>query len=270
MTEVASLGVSSFQSIRDLFFSESGIWLKDSKRLLVQQRLRPRLEALALPSFDAYCRRLVEGDSQEKRLVVDLLTTHETYFFREPNHFNELAMEVRERFKDRPIRGWSAACASGEEPYSIAMTLLDVRPCGDWVVCGTDIAHCSLQKAEMGIYPLTRVDAFPPDYLRRFAQRGTGEFDGSFRVKEEVRRKVQYSFHNLLSSPMNAHSYDVVFVRNVLIYFDKVRMDKVLDNLLHALRPGGLIFFGHGDCLGEHELPIRKVHRSVYEYTGDC
>jgi chemotaxis protein methyltransferase CheR len=256
----------AFEQLQKMFHEVSGIDLAADKQLLVQARLGARIDALELASFDEYCRYLLSQEAgEERQTAIDLLTTNETYFFREPDHFEQLGKAVTTRFKGRPVRLWCAACSSGEEAYSIAMTLLDRRPDGAWELRASDLSSRMIDRAREGIFPLQRIDHIPPGYLQRFCMRGKGAYAGTLRVNDEVRRRVHFFEQNLLHDLRPLGLFDVIFLRNVLIYFDTARKQDILLRLLDRLRPQGLLFVGHAEPLQGLALPITRVDRALFE-----
>jgi chemotaxis protein methyltransferase CheR len=254
------LSAQAFEHFQRLFQQASGIKLSPDKRALVQARLGARVAALGCDSFDAYCRLLGSSpDGQELQFMVDLLTTNETYFFREPKHFAELTRQLSGRFAGRSLRVWSAACSTGEEPYSIAMTLLDRIPARSWELTASDLSQRVLDRARLGVFPMQRLEHMPLGYLQRFCRRGTGEYEGTLRVDESVRNRVHFFQHNLLDSPRNLGTFDVIFIRNVLIYFELERKQEILTRLIGCLRRDGLLFVGHAEPLQGLSLPLQRV-----------
>ena len=258
-----------FRRLQQLFLEASGIRLTPDKRAMVEARLRGRVITLDLASFDAYCAFIDLAQNQEERQrAVDLLTTNETYFFREPAHFQLLGELATGEYKARSMRLWSAACSSGEEPYSIAMTLLDKRGESTWEVRASDLAARVIERAREAIFPLQRLEQMPADYLKRFALRGTGAYDGSFRVADEVRRRVQFFRHNLLDDAVSLGIFDIIFLRNVLIHFDAQSKQQILERVLDRLRPGGTFFIGTAESLQGHALPLDRIGHSVFRKRG--
>lgn len=265
-----TLGPRAFQKLQGMFRDVSGIELSPEKRTLIETRLRKRVDVLGLGSFDAYC-QLLESDAgtQERQTAIDLLTTNETYFFREPEHFVQLASAVQgERMRARTVRVWSAACSTGEEPYSIAMTLLDKRPDGNWELLASDLSGRVLERARRGVFPMARLEHMPPGYLKRFCLRGTGANEGTIRVAEEVRERVRIFSHNLMHDDASLGVFDVIFLRNVLIYFESAKKHHILERIVQRLRVGGLLFVGHAEPLLGHDLPLGRVQRAVFERLG--
>ena len=249
-----------------MFHEASGIALSEEKTTLVEARLRKRVEALELDSFDAYCDYLkLPEASEERQCAVDLLTTNETYFFREPEQFHLLSGLLSARFAGKPMRLWSAASSTGEEPYSLAMLLLDKRPQGGWELRASDLSQTVLTRARRGVYPMKRLEHMPAGYLERFCLRGKGDYAGTMRVSDEVRKSVHFFQHNLIRDVPSLGSYEVIFLRNVLIYFDQSRKQQILSAMVSRLRAGGVLFVGHAESLQGLALPLTRIGRSVYE-----
>ena len=259
----------TFKELAALFHEVSGIALSEEKKTLMEARLRRRVDALELDSFDDYCAYLRRPDAgEERQCAVDLLTTNETYFFREPEQFHALSGMLSTRFRDKPLRLWSAASSTGEEPYSLAMLLLDKRPQGGWELRASDLSTAVVTRARRGVYPMKRLEHMPPGYLERFCLRGKGDYAGTMRVSEEVRKSVHFFQHNLVRDAPSLGSYEVIFLRNVLIYFDHPSKQRILSMMVSRLRPGGVLFIGHAESLQGLVLPLTRIGRSVYEKPG--
>jgi chemotaxis protein methyltransferase CheR len=195
---------------------------------------------------------------------VDLLTTNETCFFREPKHFAFLAKQLRERGGTAaPFRVWSAASSTGEEAYSIAMLLEDHIP-GRWEVLGSDISGRALDRARAAHYSMARIENLPPQYLQRFCLKGQGAQDGTFLIDELVRESVQFLQINLNTTLPAIGQFDVVFLRNVLIYFNLHTKRGVVSRVLNTIKPGGYLLIGHSDSLAQMDGSIRSVAPSIY------
>jgi chemotaxis protein methyltransferase CheR len=256
----------AFQQIQGFFHRESGIHLPEHKKVLVVSRLHKRLEKLGLENFDAYCDYLSASSNQEERRhVVDLLTTNETYFFREPEHFRVLADRILPSISRTPLRVWCAAASSGEEPYSLAMLLADKLGNTGWELVASDLSGRMLDIAKQGLYPLRRMDNMPAEYLKRFCRKGTGEFQGAFMVDPRLQQQVRFVQHNLLHSAEELGMFDIIFVRNVMIYFDNQVKKQVLDHLLDRLRPGGWLVTSHAESLIGIDVPLKQVVPSVHQ-----
>ncbi|MFP4683777.1 MAG: CheR family methyltransferase [Ectothiorhodospira sp.] len=244
---------ADFERIRRMIYEHAGISLHTGKRDMVYSRVARRLRVTGLDSFGAYLDRL-EVKSEEWQHFVNALTTNLTSFFREAHHFpilREHALEVY-RHHRRPVRIWSAGCSTGEEPYSIAMTLMEAFG-GRQVpvrILATDLDTQVVKHAEEGIYPVERVAKLPGEQMKRYFLRGRGGMQGLVRVKPQVRELVTFSSLNLLGPdwPLK-EPFDAIFCRNVLIYFDKPTQYRLLSRFHPLTRPDGLLFVGHSESL---------------------
>lgn len=252
-----------FAQIRGLMHQSIGLDLAPHKRTLVSARLGPRVQRLGLPNFEAYVARVSQDDDGgEFQVMVDLLTTHETYFFRESNHFDVLEAEVQ-RTRPSRLRVWSAAASFGDEAYSLAMMLSDLqqrRFVGeDWSILGTDISERVLRSAMEGIYPANRLRHVRPEQLKRHCLQGHGESDGLVQIQPRLRERVSFGQLNLCHSVQGVGEFDVVFLRNVLIYFDGPTKVDVVDRVLGQLRPGGLFFIGSAEGRVACRTPLEPL-----------
>jgi chemotaxis protein methyltransferase CheR len=251
--------------IARIFEEECGIRLSAHTREMIVARLNPRLRSLGLGSLAEYAALLdgPRGSTDERQLLVDKLTTNETYFFREPAQFTFL----RERLLGRgtPVaRVWCAACATGEEPYSVAMLLLDLFPRESFTVAASDISEHALGRASEGIYPQARLEQLPEGYLRRFFLEGTGSYARHVRVAKEVRSRVRFFRHDLRGDGSALGQFDVVFLRNVLIYFDAEGKHGILERVVDRLAPGGILLLGLAEALPPRAPAMVRVSRSIY------
>jgi chemotaxis protein methyltransferase CheR len=238
-----------FTRVRELIYQRAGISLASGKRDMVYSRLARRLRARQLDCFTDYLELLESGDPQEMEAFVNALTTNMTSFFREPHHFRILAEHLAQLPKKRSVSIWSCASSTGEEPYSIAMTAADAL--GDWSsarILATDIDTNVLAAGRLGVYPVDQALKLPPELLKRHFLRGEGGNAGFARARKELRQMVTFKQLNLLddSWPMRGR-FDMIFCRNVMIYFDKATQQAVLKKLAGALHPGGLLFVGHSE-----------------------
>lgn len=240
-----------FAQFRRLIFDNTGISLAENKKAMVTGRLAVRLAHHGFSSYEEYFRILASAQAGgELQTAIDLLTTNETYFFREPKHFEFLRKLVGES-RDLPgvFRVWSAAGSSGEEAYSIAMLLEDLRPAQRWEVLCSDISTRMLKRAHRGQYGTARMENMPPGYLQRFCLKGHGEQEGTVLVKRELRRRLEFRHINLNAPLPEVGLFDVIFLRNVMIYFDLQTKRQVVARLYEVLRPGGYLFIGHSENL---------------------
>jgi chemotaxis protein methyltransferase CheR len=265
---VLRISDTEFGQFQRFIFEAAGITLTNTKKALVSGRLAKRLHACQVETYGDYFRLLMSGDSPlEVQTAVDLLTTNETYFFREPKHFQFLKKEI----SDGSLRGvaslrvWSAAASSGEEAYSAAMVLEDVLPRQPWEVIGTDISAHVLQRARAGHYSMERISQFPPGYLQRFCLKGRDAQEGTLLVQRAVRNKVQFLGVNLNEPLPHLGAFEVIFLRNVLIYFSLETRRKVVARVLNLLKPGGYLFIGHSESLMEVTDAVDLLAPAIYQ-----
>ena len=197
-------------------------------------------------------------------MTVDLLTTNETYFFREQQHFDLLKDLLQQGWPGHVPQIWSAACSSGEEPYSIAMTLAEHFGDKPWQVDASDLSNRMLSTAEQGLYPLSRAREVPSALLRKYCLKGLGQFDGYLLVEPGLRQRLSLHTHNLMEPVTRKKKYDLIFLRNVLIYFDAPSKKTIINHLLQALQPGGLLFVGHSESLNGITDALVPLRPAVY------
>lgn len=259
-----AISAGEFRLFQRLMFDTAGVTLAPSKQALVSGRLSKRLKARACTSFTAYY-ELISHDAEERQWAVDLLTTNETYFFREPKHFAFLREHILPAHpRSRPFRAWSAACSSGEEVYSIAMTLAEVFGMDGWSLLGSDLNSQVLQKARGGHYALTRTEGIPREYLRRYCLKGTGSQAGTFLVGRALRERAQFRQINLNTTIPRQEPFDAIFLRNVMIYFSAETKRAVVQRVVGQLAPGGHLFIGHSESLSGIADGLVAVRPSVY------
>jgi chemotaxis protein methyltransferase CheR len=266
----AVISQSEFTRFQRFIYDIAGISMQESKMALVSGRLAKRLQHYELPSYDAYFNLLASGrHPDEAQMAVDLLTTNETYFFREARHF-ELLREQAQAARatllgGAPFRIWSAACSSGEEPYSMAMVLADVLGNAPWEVVASDISTRVLQRARTGHYPMERAHHVPHDYLRRFCRKGIREQHGTLLVERTLRQRVQFRQVNLNTDlPGDLGTFDMVFLRNVMIYFNGDTKRQVVARVTSRLKPAGTFVIGHSESLNDISDSLVSVMPSVY------
>ena len=256
-----------FERVRSLIHKRAGIALAESKQEMVYSRLARRLRATGIRSFQDYLDNLESRpDSEEWEAFTNALTTNLTSFFREAHHFPILADHVR-RAKE-PVTIWCAASSTGEEPYSIAMTLCEalgtLTPQAH--VIATDIDTNVLATASAGIYPIDRLDKMPPEQARRFFLRGKGERAGLVRVRPELRQMVTFKQLNLLADDWPVQGpFDAIFCRNVMIYFDKPTQGKILTRFAPLMKPDALLFAGHSENFLYVSDAFKLRGKTVYE-----
>ena len=270
------LSTSQFQSIAKLVQNRVGIQLPPGKRTMVEGRLRKRVRALGLASLDAYGAHIAdEGNlAQEFNHLVDCITTNKTDFFREPAHFDFLRdhavpglLQSRGR---EPLKIWSAACSIGAEAYTIAMVLADMQKGGrrfDYALLGTDISSEVLAAAAAAIYPAAMLDPVPPAMRERYVMVARDAARADVRIVPELRRRAQFHQINLMDEQYRFdRDVDVIFCRNVLIYFDKATQKAVLRRLASHLRPGGFLILGHSESMaGGEQAGLRQIMSTVFQ-----
>ena len=263
-----SLGITDreFTRFQALVHLETGITLSDQKKALVVGRLATRLRHRGVANFTDYYELLhdpAEGD--ELQAAIDLITTNETYFFREPDHFKALEAYIHSlRPVPFPFRIWSAASSSGEEAYTLAMVLSDLLGAAQWNILGTDISTRVLERARKGMYPMERAKAIPQDFLRRFCLKGQGKHEGMFLMSKAIRDRVAFTQANLCQPLPRLGPFDVVFLRNVLIYFDLPEKLKVVKAVASQLKPGGILMVGHSESLTGLDVGLTAIRPTVY------
>ena len=256
-----------FDRIRKLIYERAGISLSEAKQDMVYSRLARRLRARGLHRFSDYLALLTAGDEAEWEAFTNALTTNLTSFFREAHHFPILA-EHALRQTSRRFDVWCCASSTGEEPYSIAITLAEAfaRIHPPMSILASDLDTQVLAKAAEGIYPIERVERMDPDRVRRFFQRGTGVQAGQVRIRPELRSLVSFQRINLLEPSWPVRGpFDAIFCRNVMIYFDKHTQAAILRRFAPLLRPDGLLFVGHSESLFHVSDVFRLRGKTVYE-----
>jgi chemotaxis protein methyltransferase CheR len=257
------LDEQEFVLFQRLMYREAGVTLPSSKKALVSGRLTKRLRACNCTSFTDY-HRMLSHNGAERQLAIELLTTNETYFFREPKHFEFMRNVVLPARRSESFRVWSAACSSGEEVYSIAMVLADVLGSGDWSVLGSDINSQVIDKARAGHYGLARTEGIPRDLLRKYCLKGKGSQVGTLLIDKVLRERTEFRQINLNQPLPHLESLDVVFLRNVMIYFSPETKAQVVRRIASAIKPGGYLFIGHSESLNGISSDLALVKPSIY------
>ena len=254
-----------FRKFQKFIFEAAGITLSDTKKPLVSGRLAKRLQHFQFDSYGKYFQMLSNGGAaDEVQIAIDLLTTNETYFFREQKHFDFLRQRAAAHRQREPFRVWSAACSSGEEAYSIAMVLADCQPGQPWEVLGSDISTRVLQQARRGHYLDERARLVPHDYLQRFCLKGTGEHQGTMLVDRNLRSRVEFHQANLTQPLPPLGAFDFVFLRNVMIYFNDDTKRRVVRNVLSLLKQDGILLVGHSESLNGISDAVRQLSPAIY------
>ncbi len=258
---------AEFAQFQRFIFDNAGITMAVAKKALVTGRLSKRLAAHGLETFGEYFKLLSSGQHPgEVQMAVDLLTTNETYFFREIKHFEFMRTQVlAARSRQQPYRIWSAASSTGEEAYSMAMVLADCMQTTPWEILGTDISTKVIDGARRALYSMERGRHIPPEYLRRFCRKGQGEYDGHLLVDRALRSKVSFRQVNLNTALPELGQFDMVFLRNVMIYFNNDTKREVVARVISTIKPGGYFCIGHSESLNDISSAVQMVAPSIYQ-----
>lgn len=258
-----------FTWIKEFLYQQIGIVLNDTKKSMVVGRLEKRLRYYGLSSYRDYFNLIhLPANAAELTIMLDLLTTNETYFFREPIHFEFLKNHILHQHElSLPMRIWSAASSSGEEAYSIAMLLSEHRRVGAWEIIGTDISSRILQKAKRGLYPYSSLEKIPKPLVKKYCLKGKGEFEDTILIDPVLRKKIQFMKLNLIKPLPVAQlgKFNVVFLRNVMIYFDIQTKERLLEQVSNFLLPGGFLFTSHSESLSGIKNNLKLIQPSIYQ-----
>jgi chemotaxis protein methyltransferase CheR len=258
---VQDISNKEFSRIQSLMYRESGIFFSENKKALIVGRLSKRLGIYQYSSFTRYLDFIESGDaSEELQTAIDLLTTNETYFFREPKHFDFLQDYASTLcLNGTTLRIWSAACSSGQEPYSIAMVLNNILGNRPWEIIATDISTQVLHKASKGIYSTDQASGIPRDFLK-----GIAEQSGNIMIDRRLRERIKFSKANLLHNNSGLGYFDIIFLRNVMIYFDLGTKQKVVQSLINRLNPGGYLLIGHSESLSGVNSSMEMLAPAIF------
>lgn len=257
-----------FERVSRIVYDHAGINLKKGKEALVKARLAKRMRALGIRSIDDYM-KFLETDKNRNELdfMIDVMTTNKTNFFREPAHFDYLKSRILPEITGRKMRLWSAACSSGEEPFSMAILLREVIPdidLKDILILATDISRQMLGKAKLAQYTEACVRDIPPDILHRHFTRFKSGGETVYRVNDNVRGLIRLAWLNLMDSWPMKGPFDVIFCRNVMIYFDRRTQQKLVNRFYTLLRPGGHLFVGHSEGLTAITHDFKYIRPATY------
>jgi chemotaxis protein methyltransferase CheR len=259
---------TEFSCFQRLLYDTAGIYLPPAKKILVAGRLDKRRRHYRFKSFIEYYRLVTSGnDSKEFQIMLDSLTTNETYFFREPSHFEFLGNELRSKRKhasNETIKIWSAACSSGEEVYSLAMVSAEILGTLPWKVMGSDINQAVLQHARKGHYSMDRTSGIDQELLHKYCLKGRRSQAGTFLVGDKLKQHTRFTQINLKNSLPCMGQFDSIFLRNVLIYFDSKTKKDVVSRIVSSLKPGGLFFISHSENLHGIDTRLKMIRPSVY------
>jgi chemotaxis protein methyltransferase CheR len=271
---------ADFGRLRTLIYAQSGISLNVDKKTMLELRIKRRLKSLELTSFSDYCEYLFGHQGQKEEIVhfLDVITTNKTDFFREPDHFDYLVQKalpglIARNGYERSMLIWSAGCSTGEEPYTLAMVVNEfaqTHPGFHFRVLATDISTEVLAKARMGVYSEEVVRPVSADLRRKYFMRSRDRNSNLLRVVPELRQMVEFRRLNLKDSDYGlTEKVDVIFCRNVIIYFDRDTQEQILQKLIHYLLPGGYAFVGHSEALHGMDLPLAPIAPALYRRVDD-
>lgn len=271
----SDLSDRDFERISQLVYSQCGINLHDGKKELVKARLGKRLREGNFRSFSDYYKHVTTREGTDELItMIDSISTNLTYFFREESHFQRLQTVARSildnasrQMRKMPaIRIWCAGCSTGEEPYSLGITIketLNGFP-ANVKIMATDISTRVLKIAADGVYPIEKTKNISSSLLRKYFQQGQGKWDGYVRIKKEISDMIDFSRFNLMETPPSNQEFDIIFCRNVMIYFDKPTQASVVNKFYNCLDNGGYLFIGHSESLTGLEHAFKYIEPSVY------
>jgi chemotaxis protein methyltransferase CheR len=269
LPEREQLTAATFSALRDLLHAHSGIALAPHKITMVQSRLAKRLRILGIQTYEEYLLRLEDPDAPEWSEFINALTTNLTSFFREGHHFTRLAELLKPAHApSRRLRIWSAGCSTGEEPYTLAMTLSKAFGASASIqILATDLDTAVLDTASQGVYPEARIEGLDDAWKRLGFLRGTGQHAGKVRIRPELKQLISFEQMNLLDERWTVPEgpYQAIFCRNVMIYFDKPTQRKLLRRFHDMIEPGGLLFVGHSEALLDNSLGFQSLGQTIYQ-----
>jgi chemotaxis protein methyltransferase CheR len=269
MNEIA-LSDADFKKFSDLVYEKTGINLHYGKKQLLQSRANKILRKRDIPSYREYYNIIINDKSDQELMdFINLISTNVTHFFREEKHFQFLKEVWLNDFlsgNPQSVKIWSAACSSGEEPCSIAIALMEMLPehLKNFSILATDISTKVLSMAKRGIYPHERVSNIPPALLRKYFLQGSSSAHGYVKIKNELLNLITFNRINLIEPFHNISSFDVIFCRNVMIYFDTPTKEMIVNKLFNHLKPGGYLFVGHSESLNGLNTPFQYIQPAVY------
>lgn len=255
-----------FAWIAKFMYERTGITLGEGKQALVMGRLDKRLRCRGLTRYGEYFQLLGKvGYEDETIVAINLLTTNETYFFREPRHFDFVRDHVcKSNTHGKPLRIWSAASSSGEEAYTLAMILAEYSRTSRWEILGTDISTSVLETARRALYPLSAAEKIPIAMLKKYCLKGREEFEDFFLIAKELRERVEFRQLNLVQNFPDMEKFDLIFLRNVMIYFDQATKAKIIKKMEQQIKPGGYFIVSHSETLNGLSSHLKMMTPSIY------
>lgn len=270
----AELSQADFRQFSSYIYDQFGIKMPDIKRIMLQGRLLKRIRELKMSSYSEYKKYFFSPEGQRNELYnfLSVVTTNKTDFFREPVHFDFLQSTALPEFQAegrRSINIWSAACSSGEEPYTIAVVLneyVEQHPGLTFNIVGTDISQNVLEKAARGVYPEKAISMIPLSLKKKYFLRSKDRVNPTVRVAPLLQRNFSLKYLNLMDSVYDIkEEFDVIFCRNVLIYFDRETQEKVIQKLCTKLRQGGYLFIGHSESMSNMDVPLTNIKPTIFK-----
>jgi len=273
----AVMTADDFKRLSTFIFKEYGIKMPEIKKTMLQSRLHKRLRELNMSSYKEYIEYLFSKEGQQSEVIhmIDMVSTNKTDFFREPVHFDFLHSDVLPELlnADKPnrmVKLWSAGCSSGEEPYTIAMSLSEFAASNpgygfDFSILATDISTRMLKTAVEAIYKEPRVEMLPINLKKKYLLRSKDRTSPTVRIIPELRRRISFARLNFMDTQYNVpDSFDIVFCRNVLIYFDRETQEKVINKLCSKLKPNGFFFLGHSESITNFDVPLHQLRPTIF------
>jgi len=272
----AVMSKDDFKRLSSFIYSEYGIKMPEVKKTMLQSRLHKRLRELNMTSYKDYVEYLFSKEGQQTEVIhmIDMVSTNKTDFFREPVHFDYLHSNVLPELLSGPhpsrmIKIWSAGCSSGEEPYTIAMSVSEFAAntgsLFDFNILATDISTRMLKQAVEGIYKEVRVDMLPMNFKKRYLLRSKDRINPTVRIIPDLRRKITYQRLNFMDDHYSINdSFDIIFCRNVLIYFDRDTQEQVISKLCTKLKPDGIFFLGHSESITNFNVPLQQLKPTIF------
>jgi len=268
-----------FNRLSEFIHAECGIKMPPSKKIMLESRLQKRLRKLELKSYSEYCEYLFSPMGIENEIIhmIDVVTTNKTDFFREPSHFDYLVQKALPELiakhgagVRRKLMVWSAGCSTGEEPYTLAMVLSEFAEMAkglnfNYLILATDISTKVLEKAKFGVYKSDRAEPVPMDIRKKYLLRSRDKAKGLVKIIPELRGVVKFRRLNFLEGDFSMREpMDIIFCRNVIIYFDRLTQEKLLNRFCQHLSPGGYVFLGHSETIHGIDVPLAQVAPTVY------
>ena len=270
-----NLSDADFNKLASFIYTNYGIKLPITKKIMLESRLKPRLRINNIESYREYCQFVLSGKCSESEIVnmIDVVSTNKTDFYRESAHFDFMydvvLPEYYENNSEKPFKVWSSASSSGEEAYTIAIVISEFmegkRPF-DYQILGTDISTRIIEKASLAVYPMDRVDVIPLAQKKKYLLRGKDLENPTVRTVPELRSKTQFKRLNLMDSSYDVpKDFDLIFCRNVLIYFDRETQENVINKLCNQLKIGGYFFLGHSESISGYDVPLKQIKPTMYQ-----